>query len=79
VRLQEKTEYRYAKLGYLLRFVHQLARVLRIDPEKRLQAQTLDEQRQIFDHSIAPFFDNNIVRLLGRQPLVLFSLGIPPR
>jgi len=71
--------YNYAKLGTLLRFVHQLARALRIDPGQLLQARTLDEQRQIYDRSIAPFFDSSIVRLLGRQPLVLFSLGIPPR
>ena len=71
--------YNYAKLGYLFRFCHTLAKVFRRDPSKLLAAESLLEQEQIFDKTIAPFLDNNIVQLIGKHPFIMFSLGIPPR
>ena len=71
--------YNYAKLGYLLRFCHQLARIFRRDPSKLLAAGSLKEQEEIFDATVAPFLDNRIIQAIGKQPLILFSLGIPPR
>ena len=37
------------------------------------------EQERIFDETIAPFFDNKLIRMIGKQPLIMFSLGIPPQ
>jgi S-adenosylmethionine-diacylglycerol 3-amino-3-carboxypropyl transferase len=71
--------YDYAKLGYLLRFIHGLCRVTRKDPRRILTASTREEQEKIFNETIAPFFDNRAIKLIGRQPLILFSLGIPPK
>ena len=71
--------YNYAKLGYLLRFCHKLAKLVRRDPAKLLQAKTLEEQERVFNETIAPFLDNKLIQLIGKQPLILFSLGIPPR
>lgn len=71
--------YDHAKLGYLLRFLHRLARVTRRDPELLLRARDRAEQERIFDETIAPFFDHKLVRLVGRHALIMFSLGIPPR
>jgi S-adenosylmethionine-diacylglycerol 3-amino-3-carboxypropyl transferase len=70
--------YNYAKLGYLLRLVHSLTRITRRDPSRILKAETKAEQEKVFNETIAPFFDNKLVRFVGRQPLVMFSLGIPP-
>lgn len=71
--------YNYAKLGYLLRFCHKLAKLVRRDPAKLLQAKSLEEQERVFNETIAPFLDNKVIQLIGKQPLILFSLGIPPR
>jgi S-adenosylmethionine-diacylglycerol 3-amino-3-carboxypropyl transferase len=71
--------YNYAKLGYLLRFCHKLAKIVRRDPAKLLNAKSLEEQEKVFNETIAPFLDNKVVQLIGKQPLILFSLGIPPR
>lgn len=74
-----KNIYDYAKLGYLLRLLHGLCKVTRKDPARILHATTRAEQEQIFEETLAPFFDNRLVKIIGSQPLVLFSLGIPPR
>ena len=70
--------YNHAKLGYLLRFIHGLCRLTRRDPSRLLSATTKAEQVRVFDETVAPFFDSKLIRLIGKQPLILFSLGIPP-
>jgi len=49
---------------------------------KRLQdilsAKTPEEQRQIFERTIAPLFDNKLVRFLSKMPVSYYGLGIPP-
>jgi S-adenosylmethionine-diacylglycerol 3-amino-3-carboxypropyl transferase len=70
--------YDQAKLGQFFRVVHGLARRLRRDPSRLLAARTLAEQEQIFDRDYGPLFDNRLVRWMGRQPVAVYSLGIPP-
>jgi S-adenosylmethionine-diacylglycerol 3-amino-3-carboxypropyl transferase len=70
--------YDYAKLGYLLRFVHVLTKLARKDPARLLAAKTREEREAVFAEQIAPFFDNRLVRLIGKHPMIMFSLGIPP-
>jgi len=41
-------------------------------------AKTLAEQEKIFDETFGPLFENRLVRWLGRQPVAVYSLGIPP-
>lgn len=71
--------YRHTRFGYFMRFLHWIARRTNYAPEKLLQAKTLDEQREIFEQHIAPFFDNRLVKWLGKLPMSVFSLGIPPQ
>jgi len=70
--------YDRAKLGQFFRVVHGLARGMRRDPARLLAARTVAEQEKIFDESFSPLFDNKIVRWMGRQPVAVYSLGIPP-
>ncbi len=70
--------YDHAKLGQFFRVVHGLARRMRRDPAKLLAATTVAEQEQVFDEYFAPLFDNRLVRWMGRQPVAVYSLGIPP-
>lgn len=65
--------------GYFLRFFHGVAHLLGLHPERLLEARSLDEQQELFDRHIAPFFDSAIVRAIGRLPVTTFGLGIPPQ
>lgn len=71
--------YRHSRFGYFMRFLHWIARRTHFHPERVLSAQTLEEQRIAFERHIAPFFDNGLVKSLGKLPLSVFSLGIPPQ
>jgi S-adenosylmethionine-diacylglycerol 3-amino-3-carboxypropyl transferase len=70
--------YEKAKLGQFFRLVHGLARGMRRDPARLLAARTLAEQERIFDETFGPLFENRFVRWMGRQPVAVYSLGIPP-
>ena len=48
------------------------------DPARLLAARSIDEQRRIFDGEFGPLFENRLVRWMGRQPVAVYSLGIPP-
>ncbi|MCB0354062.1 MAG: DUF3419 family protein [Bdellovibrionales bacterium] len=71
--------YNYSRSGYFLRFLHSLCRVTKCDTSKLLLAKTPEEQVELFDRYLAPSFDHWIVRALGKVPVILFSLGIPPK
>ena len=70
--------YNQAKLGQFFRVVHGLARTIRRDPSRLLTARTQSDQERIFDEVFDPLFRNSIIRWLGRQPVAVYSLGIPP-
>jgi S-adenosylmethionine-diacylglycerol 3-amino-3-carboxypropyl transferase len=71
--------YRQALLGKFIGFLHKIARLFgNHQPSLILSATSLDEQRAIFDAEIEPLFRTRLVRFLSRQPLLLYSLGIPP-
>ena len=71
--------YRHTRFGYFMRFLHWIARRTNYQPEKLLTAASLYEKQAIFRQHIAPFFDNKLVKLLGKLPMSVFSLGIPPQ
>ncbi len=70
--------YRQALLGKFIGFLHRFAKLHGGDPSLLLSAKDLDEQRRVFDAEIEPLFRNKLVRMLCRQPMLLYSLGIPP-
>ena len=70
--------YRYGLLGTFIGSGHFLGRLYGCEPQAILKAQSLDEQRAIFEAKIAPIFDKGVARWLSRQPASLFGLGIPP-
>lgn len=71
--------YDHSRNGYFLRFFHWLARRLGCDVEKVLGARTLDEQSKLYAKHIDPFFDSWIIKFIGKLPVTLFGLGIPPQ
>ena len=70
--------YRGALLGRFIGFAHRAGRLCGGDPSRLLTAQSLDEQRTIFDEAIAPIFEHKMIRALCRLPVSFYSLGIPP-
>jgi S-adenosylmethionine-diacylglycerol 3-amino-3-carboxypropyl transferase len=70
--------YKQGLLGGFIGLAHMVARLYRIDPRELLRAETIEQQRAIFDGRFAPVFDKKFVRWLTDQPASLFGLGIPP-
>lgn len=70
--------YKYGLLGRLIGFVHWLAHRYGIEPRDMLKAQSIEEQREIFETKFAPFFEKKFLRWLVDQPAALFGFGIPP-
>ena len=70
--------YKRGLLGGFIGIAHLLAKLYRIDLKAILAAETLEEQRLIFERELAPVFDKRFVRWLTDQPASLFGLGIPP-
>jgi S-adenosylmethionine-diacylglycerol 3-amino-3-carboxypropyl transferase len=71
--------YDHSRNGYFLRFFHWLARRLGCKVDKILGARSLDEQAELYSKYIDPFFDSSIIKFVGKLPVTLFGLGIPPQ
>ena len=70
--------YRYGLLGRFIGVLHVVAKLHGKRLKDILSAQTPEEQRAIFERTIAPLFDNRLVRFLSRMPVSYYGLGIPP-
>ena len=70
--------YKRGMLGNFIGLAHFIARLYRIDPSRILAAETLEDQRKVFEEEFAPIFDRRFIRWLTDQPASLFGLGIPP-
>ncbi len=70
--------YKRGLLGSFIGTAHLLARLYRVDLRELSEAQSLEEQREIFETKLAPMFNKKFVRWLIDQPASLFGLGIPP-
>jgi S-adenosylmethionine-diacylglycerol 3-amino-3-carboxypropyl transferase len=70
--------YRYGLLGRFIGMLHALARLQGKRLPDLLSARNPDEQRLLFERTIAPLFDNRLVRFLSRMPVCYYGLGIPP-
>lgn len=71
--------YHHGLLGYFIGCGHLVARLYGADPRRLLDARTMDEQRRIFEETLAPLFDKRLVRWATRRKSSLFGLGIPPQ
>lgn len=71
--------YEHSRNGYFLRFFHQVARVFGCKPDEVLKAETLEEQEALYEKHIDPFFDTLVIKTLGKLPVTMFGLGIPPQ
>jgi S-adenosylmethionine-diacylglycerol 3-amino-3-carboxypropyl transferase len=70
--------YECGLLGGFIGISHLVARLHGKNPRLLLTAQTLEEQRGIFERELAPLFERRAVRWLVNRPASLYGLGIPP-
>lgn len=71
--------YEHSRNGYFLRFFHRMARLFGSRPEEILKARTIEEQEILYRKFIAPFFDSILIKTIGKMPVTMFGLGIPPQ
>ncbi len=71
--------YEHSRNGYFLRFFHKFSRVLGCRPDEVLKAKTVEEQAALYEKFIAPFFDSFVIKAIGKMPVTMFGLGIPPQ
>lgn len=70
--------YRYGLLGRFLGVLQTVARLHGKQLKEMLTARTPEEQRAIFNRTIAPLFDSKLVKALSKMPVSFYALGIPP-
>jgi S-adenosylmethionine-diacylglycerol 3-amino-3-carboxypropyl transferase len=70
--------YRTGLLGRFIGVAHFAARLHGRNPARMLAATTLEEQREIFLHELAPLFDAPAIRYVLDHRISLYGLGIPP-
>ncbi len=78
INMFKKNIYRFGLLGKFIGTVHRVAKLYGKDPRDILKAKTMDEQRAIFDKTLAPLFDKKFVKMMCNKPESLYGLGIPP-
>jgi S-adenosylmethionine-diacylglycerol 3-amino-3-carboxypropyl transferase len=71
--------YQHSRNGYFLRFFHTFARLLGCRTDEMLKANSLEEQEKTYQKHIAPFFDSFVIKVIGKMPVTMFGLGIPPQ
>ena len=71
--------YEHSRNGYFLRFFHKFSHLLGCRPEEVLKAKTPEEQAKLYEKYIAPFFDSFVIKAIGKMPVTMFGLGIPPQ
>ena len=71
--------YDHSRNGYFLRFFHALSRLFGCRPDEVLNAGSNEEQEQLYNKYIDPFFDSLVIKTLGKLPVTMFGLGIPPQ
>ena len=71
--------YEHSRNAYFLRFFHWFAGILNCRPQEVLKAETPEQQEKLYQKYINPFFDSFIIKILGKAPVTMFGLGIPPQ
>jgi S-adenosylmethionine-diacylglycerol 3-amino-3-carboxypropyl transferase len=70
--------YQTGLLGRFIGAAHLMGRTLGVNVKAVALASTVEEQRAIFDKTIAPVFDHWLLRWILKNPASLYGLGIPP-
>ena len=78
INMFKKNIYRFGLLGKFIGMVHRVANLYWQDPRDIVKARSMEEQRAIFERTLAPLFDKKFVKMMCNKPESLYGLGIPP-
>lgn len=78
INMFKKNIYRFGLLGKFIGTVHRVSKLYGKNPRDILKARTMEEQKVIFDRTLAPLFDKKFVKMMCNKPESLYGLGIPP-
>lgn len=73
-----KNLYQFGLLGRFITFVHILAKIYGENPREILQAQTMEQQKEIFERTMGRLFEKKAVKFICNFPVAYYGLGIPP-
>lgn len=71
--------YQHSRNGYFLRAFNKFSHLFGCKPEEILKAKTQEEQEKLYAEYLEPFFNSFFVKAIGKLPITLFGLGIPPQ
>ena len=71
--------YDHSRNGYFLKFFQAFAKVSGCKTDEVLNAQNEEHQSELYRRHIDPFFDSPFIRAVGKLPITMFGLGIPPQ
>ncbi len=71
--------YEHSRNGYFLRAFNKFSRLMGCKPDELLKAKTPEEQEKLYAEYLEPFFDSFFIKAIGKLPITLFGLGIPPQ
>lgn len=71
--------YDHSRNGYFLKFFQRFARASGCRTDEVLKARDASQQTELYDTHIDPFFDSPVIKVIGKLPVTMFGLGIPPQ
>lgn len=71
--------YDHSRNGYFLKFFQWFARLSGCKTKTVLSARDVEHQKELYREHIDPFFDSRLIRFIGKLPVTMFGLGIPPQ
>jgi S-adenosylmethionine-diacylglycerol 3-amino-3-carboxypropyl transferase len=71
--------YDHSRNGYFLKFFQRFARFSGCKTDKVLNARDAVQQEELYRGHIDPFFNSPLIKTVGKLPVTMFGLGIPPQ
>jgi S-adenosylmethionine-diacylglycerol 3-amino-3-carboxypropyl transferase len=71
--------YDHSRNGYFLKFFQRFARFSACKTDKVLNARDAVQQEELYSEHVDPFFDSPVIKAVGKLPVTMFGLGIPPQ
>lgn len=71
--------YEHSRNAHFLRIFNKFSQIMGCKPEEILKAKTPEEQLKLYEKYLEPFFNSFFIKAVGKMPVTLFGLGIPPQ
>ncbi len=71
--------YDHSRNGYFLKFFQAFAKIFGCKTDEVLNAETEEQRSELYRRHVDPFFDSPVIKAIGKLPVTMFGLGIPPQ